>query len=214
MRAPVLVCFALKDEAKYFHVPKQSEDIRILLTGMGKKNAAASIRRELGRMRPRLVISSGFAGGLNPELKLNAIAFDEDVEAGLNDSLLKLGAKRARFHCAGRVAATAAEKLALRQSTGADAVEMESSIIRAICREEKIPSATIRVISDVAREDLPLDFNQLTTPDLQLSYARLAGTLLRHPGKIPQLMRFQKQAAAAAETLGVLLSKLLRDGRG
>jgi len=68
---------------------------------------------------------------------------------------------------------------------------MESSAIRAICQEEGIPGATIRVISDAADYDLPLDFNSLMTPDCRINHLKLAGTLLRAPGKISELMTFQ-----------------------
>ena len=54
--------------------------------------------------------------------------------------LEKLGALPARFYCHRRVAITAAEKRALWQQSGADAVEMESSVIRTICREFRIPA--------------------------------------------------------------------------
>ena len=96
---------------------------------MGQTNAAESLRRALAGVHPRLVVTAGFAGGLKPELAAGAVIFEEDPEAGLRGRLMEHGAIPARFHCAARVAVTAAEKGALREATGADAVEIESSVI-------------------------------------------------------------------------------------
>jgi adenosylhomocysteine nucleosidase len=204
---PTLVCFALKEEAKFL----RNTPHRILVTGMGRKNAAESLRRELANVQPGLVLTCGFAGALNPKLKLADVVFDEDPECGLVEKLKSLGAIPARFHCAERIAVTAAEKEALRKSTGADAVEMESLVMRNICRENKIPSTTVRVISDLANEDLPLDFNTVATPDLQLDFTKLILKILRHPQTIPHLLRFQKQTAAAGRKLAETLEQLLAD---
>src|SRR6185503_20338017 len=103
--------------------------------------------------------------------------------------LLTAGACPVKFHCVDRVAITVDEKRELWETTGADAVEMESQIIRAICRAHGIPSATIRVISDAAQENLPLDFNALMTGDHELNYPRLVLALLSSPRKIPALLR-------------------------
>jgi adenosylhomocysteine nucleosidase len=122
------------------------------------------------------------------------------------------GACPVRFHCSTRVAITVEEKRALRQATGADAVEMESSIIRAICRAHGIPSATIRVISDAADEDLPLDFNALLTSEQELNYPKLVLTLLSSPSKIPALLRLQRQTQLAARRLAEVLVRLIPCG--
>ena len=124
-------------------------------------------------------------------------------------ALLVAGARPAKFHCADRVAASAEEKRALRRSTGADAVEMESGVIRAICREHNIPSATVRVVSDAANEDLPLDFNLLMDAQQELRYGKLTAALLKSPGKIGALLRLQKQTQAAADMLAQVLVKII-----
>jgi nucleoside phosphorylase len=203
-----LVCFAVKDETKFF----RAANCRTLITGMGQKNAAENLQKELASTKPALVLTCGFAGGLNPELKAGDVVFDADANSRRKEELIALGAIPANFHCAERVAITVAEKKALRKSFNADAVEMESAAIRAICREKNIPSATVRVISDDASEDLPLDFNELMTPDYRLSMAKLLGRLMREPSKIPQLLEFQKKTVFAARRLGELLEKLVVDG--
>lgn len=210
-RAPILICFAVKEEAKSIGQPQQTDAWQTLITGMGKRNAAESARKAIAAIRPRLVITSGFAGGLNPSLKWSSIVFDEDAEAGLTPKLLERHAIPARFHCADRVAVTVAEKQELWKNTGADAVEMESSAIREICRERQIPSATIRVISDAADADLPLDFNALMTRDYRMNYPKLAWTLIRQPAKIRQLMLFQANISFLVRNLGLTLLSVLGD---
>ncbi len=209
----VLVCFALKEEARPFQRwAGERDDVKVILVGMGKRNAERAIRAALAREQPQLVLTCGSAGGLRAELTIGTVVFDADAETGLEPALLAAGAQRVRFHFSERVATTAAEKRALRQSTGADAVEMESEVIRALCREQKIPSATVRAILDTAEEDLPLDFNQLMTPEQETSYAKLALALLKSPGKVGALLRLHKHSQTAAKRLAEVLARITARG--
>ena len=67
----------------------------------------------------------------------------------------------------------------------------------------------MRVISDTANEDLPLDFNQLSKPDQSLDYGKLALAVAKAPGKIGALRRLQKQTRFAAEQLAAVLAKVI-----
>jgi adenosylhomocysteine nucleosidase len=183
--------------------------VKVILVGIGTRNAEEAIRVALTEQRPQLVLTCGFAGGLRPDLAIGTVVFSADPETGLEPALLAAGAKPARFHCSEQVAATAEAKRALRESTGADAVEMESQIIRAVFRQQKIPCATVRVILDTAQEDLPLDFNQLMTPRQKLSYGKLALVLARSPRKVGALLSLQKQTQVAAGKLTDVLVRII-----
>jgi adenosylhomocysteine nucleosidase len=207
----VLVCFAVKEEAAPFKkLLGDSSETKILITGIGEKNARRAFRDALESFTPSLVVTCGFAGALNPDLKIGDVIF-LTVDPGLDEVLVKLGASPSSFLCAPRIATTAAEKEKLRRETGASAVEMESGVINEICRERGIlRHATVRVISDTAHEDLPLDFNALMTADQKISLLKLTGAILKSPGKVPHLLKLQRNTKMAAERLAEVLNGLLR----
>jgi hypothetical protein len=138
-----------------------------------------------------------------------AVLFALEGQPDLRSALLAAGAQPARFHCAGKVAATAAEKKTLWERTGADAVEMESEVVCASCHQQGIPSATVRVVLDPAEEDLPLDFNLLMTSDQRLDGRKLAAALALSPQKIPALLRLRRQSNDAAKKLADVLARIV-----
>lgn len=202
-----LFCFAVDQEARYVTRP----GMEILVTGIGRENAERAVHAALKREPPQLVLTCGFAGGLNPYLKSGTVIFSADDDSGLTSLLLDAGACPVKFHCAHRVAVTVEEKRQLWTQTGADAVEMESGIIRAICRAHEIPSATVRVISDAADENLPLDFNAVMTADARIDYAKVIRSLLVSPGRIGGLIRLQRQCQLAAKNLATVLHRVVPD---
>ena len=205
-----VVCFAVKQEAGPFQrAVKPQANFKVLITGMGRRNAEQAVRHLLEQARPRLVISSGFAGALRPDLVSGTVVYDADPDSELAPALIAAGAHPVRFICSGRVASSAMEKSALRKSTGADAIEMESEPIRTICRERHIPCVTVRAILDAAHEDLPLDFNQLMTNDQQLDWRKLFLALVKSPHKLAALLHLQNRSAATARGLSRVLLKAL-----
>ena len=195
-----LVCFAVPQEAKAFQkLVRGRADVRVLITGMGARNAERAVREVLRELRPSRVFTCGFAGALNPELSIGDVVCLREAPVA--------GAKPAVFHCASRVAVTVAEKSTLRSQTGADVVEMESAIIARVCREAGVECVTLRAVSDTAHEDLPLDFNVLMTKDEKLSPFKLAFAVLKAPQKIPALICLGKNSALAAERLAEVLER-------
>ena len=205
-----LVCFALKEEAAPFQkIAAGNSGVSTFIVGIGRQNAEKSLRAWLTTELPDLVLTCGFAGGLHPDLKLGDVVFELPIaNPPLTARLLAAGAKPATIHCADRIATTVAEKKQLRYATSADAVEMESAAIHAVCAEHAIPCATVRVISDTANEDLPLDFNTLSKPDKSIHFGKLFLAIAKSPKKIPQLMQLQKKTKFAAQRLADVLEQI------
>lgn len=134
------------------------------------------------------VVSTGFCGALDPTLKVGDIVHDgiwsED-----------------------RVAVSAEEKRRIRERTGSKVVEMEYAAVAAKAAEWGMPCRAIRVVSDTAQEDLPLDFNRYRDDDgrFQLTRIAIAG-LMRPFSALPELMRLDRQSRIASEKLGEFLA--------
>lgn len=209
----LLLLFALPEEAAPMRrrLAGWPELPRIVVTGMGRRRAANATRAALAERRPTMVLTCGFAGGLDPALAREAVLMEADADFPLAPALRRAGAQSGSFLCTDRILITPAEKAAAWTAHRCEGVEMESGEIRRICREAGIPCATVRVISDAADEALPLDFNRLADANQELSYAKLALTLLRAPGKLGELLAFQRRLRGAGARLADVLATALAD---
>ncbi len=202
----ICLIFAIKEETKFFN---PLPEVKVCISEMGKNNAQKCIKQILANDKPEIVFTCGFAGALNPALKLNTIVYSAPDK--LKPVLNSLGGVEAKFYCSNHVIHSASEKLKLYQSTNADAVEMESGVICDICSQHNVLCAIIRVISDTANEDLPMNFNEITNDDGKIIYAKLISEILKQPSIIPQLMQFQNKINLSAKALGEFLNRFLRE---
>lgn len=210
----IAVCFALAEEAGPF---KKScgEKAPVFFTGIGRENAERATCEFLANNSPGLLLTCGFAGGLVSELKVGDVVFeipsggDENSYAEVRSKLITAGARPAKIFCADRIATTAAEKKKLREQTGADVAEMESGAVQSICRGLGIRCVTVRVISDTADDDLPLDFNQFLKEDKTLDMGRLMMAVAKAPWKMGALMQLQQNTKLAAQKLAEALAGVI-----
>lgn len=203
-----LFTFAVPEEAAPFRRQKRS-GVRVIVTGMGADAARRGLAEAMRIGTPELVVTAGFCGGLNPALERGTVVVDRNSDALMLAWAEAAGIRPVGVHCADRVAVTASEKEMLFRRSGSDVVEMESGVIMGMCRERGVPVTMIRVVSDTAGEDLPLDFNSLTTARGTVHFGRLALEVAKHPKVIPQLLKLQKHTKAAAGGLAAALGRFL-----
>jgi adenosylhomocysteine nucleosidase len=148
------------------------------------------------------ILSIGFCGALDPALRIGDIVISGEVPTVLGASFVQ-----GDVISVDRVAFTAREKCDLRRATGAAVVEMESAAVAQKAREWDVPFGCVRVVSDIAGEDLPLDFNRYRDADGRFERSRIALAALGRPFTVlPRLVRLDRDCRRAAERLGEFLA--------
>ncbi len=148
------------------------------------------------------IISTGLCGALDPALRVGDIVVSAETSLGSVAPCV-----RGIVHSIDHVAVTAAEKSALRNQTGAAAVDMESAAIQRRAAEWNVPYLCIRAVSDQAGDTLPLDFNHYRDARGDFSRTRIALAAIARPFTVmPQLMEFDRNCRRAADALGDFLA--------
>jgi adenosylhomocysteine nucleosidase len=154
------------------------------------------------------LISFGLAGGLDPDFRPGMIIVPlAVVEAGrirpTNARLgMALGGVSAGMLAAeAEIVVTAAEKYALGRSTLCGAVDLESGAVARVAERHGIPFAVLRAICDPADRDLPPAALAALNEKGAIAIARVALSILRHPGQIPDLIALGRDAARARKAL-------------
>jgi adenosylhomocysteine nucleosidase len=169
--------------------------------------------------RPKLILSTGFAGGLSPELHTGALVLATEVcdlegncwpcpWPGVLTGNWQPPLVRGRLLTAAKPVATGEEKLALASKHGALAVDMESALVARWCRRQGVPFGALRVIADDASTTLSPAMLKLLEAGVP-SRTSAAAAVLRRPWLLRELLRLARQTSLAGEELGKALGELL-----
>jgi adenosylhomocysteine nucleosidase len=177
------------------------------VAGGGDPDGAARAAARLADDGATALLSFGLAGGLDAAIRPGTILVPVSVrtagrsyetDLALN---LWLGGAAGTLFAAERVVASRAQKRVLRDTTGADAVDLESGAVAEIARCRGLPFAVLRAICDPAEGDLPAAALVALDGGGAIGLARVLGSVARHPGQIAALLRLAGQAAAARQAL-------------
>jgi adenosylhomocysteine nucleosidase len=221
---PILIVVALKS------------DLRGVARVLGAEIRGSAVRRRIGDAvavarligvgggashvlageQPRLVISCGFSGALDPTLRTGDLVLASSVHDETGDSLVASDAvlrvtRRAlegvgrvsegEILCASRVATTSQEKQALARP-GRLAVDLESWAVARAAERANIPWLALRVVLDPLDMELPA-----FTKQVRSSYVSAA---LRHALRGPRAALQLARLGARADTATRSLERALR----
>ncbi len=169
------------------------------VAGAGGETAGRATRLLIDGHRPRLILSPGFAGGLDPALARGTVVYPRRsinrtggppiavAATGQGIATAAAGSATSRDGLAivsvDTVVTTAAAKRDLAAATGASLVDMETYAVATVAQAAGLPCVSIRVISDDASQDLPKEIAALVQPQ---SGMRRLGAALAGIGRRPR----------------------------
>src|SRR5437764_5092599 len=134
--------------------------IAVIHTGVGKKACRESMEIILRRERFEYLISAGFAGALEKDLRVGNLLVSENFSssellASPQLTLADEGTFLGKLMTVPRMIEAIAERESLNKKTGAAAVDMETEVLAEICAAHDLPMLSVRSISDTASEPFP-----------------------------------------------------------
>ncbi|GJQ49437.1 5'-methylthioadenosine nucleosidase [Candidatus Kuenenia stuttgartiensis] len=213
----------------FYHAELYGFPVALIQTGIGQ-NVSSVLQHLSQQFRIQLVISSGFAGALRPEIDVGDLVIGEKVlyvtdetlgkkahsspviscESSILDVARELsGSPRFKVHY-GIIATTnkiihlSSYKKLLGNTTYAIAVDMESFLIAEQSHNLGIPFIVVRAISDRADEDVAVCEN-LVNEKGNINVPAVSLYLFKKPYSIFTLKNLRKQAKFASRSLSEFL---------
>ena len=213
------------------HGMREKDSFCFLRTGVGPVKAAASLEKALDQVQPERILMIGYAGALDPILKLGdlvavtkAMLFSLDEKdpdwnhVRLEDSFTLMHAdalvQSAKFQglsavpgsvlTSSYVLGNPAHKDILFRKYQASIVDMETAALARVAAARRIPMSCIRVISDEAQDDFLAPFSH----DPSAGVTARARKLL-HTGMAKTYREWKEHAAVAKVSLSRFLAEYL-----
>ncbi|HTS19801.1 MAG TPA: hypothetical protein VMP11_19650 [Verrucomicrobiae bacterium] len=204
--------------------------VALLALGIGKECARIAAEMTIRCYRPDLIISSGFGGGLQSDVRAGDIVVGTEIldlgqdqgdevtwttthKLHLPTRLHANGDSETRVHygkilTADEMILRASNKARIGKATGALTVDMETSAVAAVCASRKTDFLAVRGITDVVEEDLPNEFNDFFVLG-QLRANRVFSSCAHDPRVLADLARLGYRAKCSGRKLARFLESAI-----
>ena len=189
------------------------QQARFVANGPGVKNARAAVQAVCSKETPSAMVSVGYVGALDPALEVGQIFLARrvkrigekvDYQGELPAFPNAEGLAQGTLLTIDRVAQTRQEKGMLRQS-GADAVDMEAYAVAGEAAKRGVPFYCVRVVSDHANTDFPVDFNRARRPDGTFAGWKILAQAGFSSSRWQRLLDLKRDADLASQRLAEFL---------
>jgi adenosylhomocysteine nucleosidase len=177
-------------------------EVVAIFTGMGTALATKATERLLEAVHPDRVIVVGITGGMENETPIGTLVLPEVVvnsNTGSEHRPTPLGGGTHHGTMWTTDVMTAPEELADLRAKGVVALDMETAAIAASCERRGIPWSVFRCISDNPADEIDDELFKMFNLDGSPNPGNIVRYLVKHPGRIPRLLKMGKNAKLAAD---------------
>jgi nucleoside phosphorylase len=188
--------------------------IEVTHTGVGEKICRERVGKFLANQQFDFLISTGFAGSLKHELRVNDLLVAKNFSTVdlKHASLSNVSIHAANMLTVPALIDSSEERERIARESGASAVDMETEFIARACAVHGIPLLALRVITDTPTQPFPAPPRVLFDIQQQRTHiGALAKFFLAHPGRMPDLVQFARRISQARNTLSKALVRIVRD---
>jgi len=174
-------------------------EVVLVCAGVGGGAARRAAEAVISNFAPELICSAGFAGALDPKLSVGDVIRPEFVINAGDGSRVSLGSGAGILVSFGSVASPE-QKAKLRESYGAQAVDMEAAAVGRSAETHGIRFAAVKVISDAVNFEFP-SMERFVDADGRFSEGRFAWFAVLRPWLWPQVIQLARNSNRAARAL-------------
>lgn len=181
------------------------QELVAIVTGMGPKLAAEHTSRLLDAVPVDRVIVVGITGAVENVTPIGTLVLPELVVNGATGveyrpTPLGQGVHRGKMWTTDRLI-TDPDVIAGLRAQGVVSLDMETAAIAEVCEQRGVPWTVFRVISDRATDgSVDEEIFHLSNQDGTPNPRAVVRYFLRHPARIPSMVRLAKGAKLATET--------------
>jgi len=184
----------------------EKDEFVLVCGGIGAEAARRAAEAVIAIYAPALICSAGFAGALDPNLKVGDIVQPRHVVNAGDGSKVDLGSGEGVLVTFGQVA-TPEQKARLRDSFGATAVDMEAAAVARAAEARGVRFAVVKVISDEFDFAFP-SMERFVDSNGRFLEGRFAWFAALRPWLWPQVWRLARNGSRASRALCDWLRKM------